>query len=60
LESQSEKVKKNEYSHELEFLVFQIRNFDNKNQIWTRAKETPYHFGQVNFNMSNVTFDWSF
>ncbi len=37
------------------FLVFQTKNFGQKNQIWGGgAKNTPYHFGQVDFNMSNV------
>jgi hypothetical protein len=37
------------------FLVFQTKNFGPKNQIWGGGpKSTPYHFGQVNFNMSNV------
>jgi hypothetical protein len=46
----------------LEFLVFQIRNYSKKTKFGWGAKKNPYHFGQINFNMSNVTrvvfFDW--
>jgi hypothetical protein len=38
----------------LKFLIFQIGNFSKKNQIWIGAKKTAFHFGQINFNMSNV------
>jgi hypothetical protein len=30
------------------------RNYGKKNQIWTGVKKTPYHFGQINFNMFSV------
>jgi hypothetical protein len=38
----------------LKFLIFQIGNSSKKNQIWIGAKKTRYHFGQIDFNMSNV------
>jgi hypothetical protein len=38
----------------LKFLVFQIGNYIFKNQIKGVGKKTFYHFGQVNYNMSNV------
>jgi len=37
----------------LEFLVFQTGNFGQKYQIGGGGG--AYHFGQVDFNMSNVT-----
>jgi hypothetical protein len=40
----------------LEFLGSQTKNFGEKNMIWTRVKKKPpYHFGQVDFNMFNMT-----
>jgi hypothetical protein len=36
--------------------IFQTGNFGQKDHIWTKArKNPPCHFGQVDFNMSNVT-----
>jgi len=48
-------IKRHKNTTILKFLVFQTRNFGRKNQIWTWAKKSPCHFGQVDFNMSNVT-----
>jgi hypothetical protein len=42
------------YGSLLNFLVFQTKNYNKKNQIWTRAKNTPYDFEQIDFNMSSV------
>jgi hypothetical protein len=37
-------------------MVFQIGNFGKKKPNWGKGggKKTPYHFGQVHFNMSSV------
>jgi len=32
-----------------------IKKIGKKNQIWIGVKKTPYHFGQVDFNMFSVT-----
>jgi hypothetical protein len=38
----------------LKFLIFQIGKFCKKHQIWIGAKKDPFHFGQIDFNISNV------